>query len=249
MIPARFASSRFPGKPLALVGGQPMILRVVAQALKSRSLEEVVVVTDDDRIRETVEAAGFRAVMTSSDCFTGTDRVAEAVSRVAADWIVNIQGDEPFLEPQMIEQALGPLFEGPSVQVTTLMTGIREPGDRESRHTVKVVTDAQGDILCFSRNPVPFRRFPGGPLDIKQVGLYAFRRKALTSFASWKPGPLERNESVELYRFLENGWKVRGVLTSVRTVSVDTPEDLERVNRRFQTASPTRREAGRCRMP
>jgi len=236
LIPARYESSRFPGKPLADIHGLPMICHVIQRAQRATGISDIVVATDDERIRDCVVDFGAQAIMTSYDCYTGTDRVAEAVDQIDADVIVNVQGDEPLVDPAMLDEALKPVLRG-TAEVTTLMAPIHRPQDWEDINTVKVVVDPKQRILCFSRTAIPaIGPESSGTVPVqrfKQIGLYAFTRSALVQFAQWKPGPLEASESVELYRFIEHGIPVEGVVTAHEVHSVDTPEDLERVRRQW----------------
>ena len=234
MIPARYQSSRFPGKPLADLNGQPVIQHVCQRAAKAQSLDRVVVATDDERIRKVVASFGGEVVMTSSEHPTGTDRIAEAARQLSADVIVNIQGDEPLLDPVMIEQVLVPFLKDSSVQVATLISPLKEIAEILDANTVKVVLDLEGNILFFSRATIPYPKERQGHRVFKQIGLYAFRRSALEEFFRWGSSPLETIEGVELMRFLEHGWKVRAVETQCRTVAVDTPGDLERARSLLQ---------------
>ena len=229
IIPARFKSSRFPGKPLAEIHGRPMIYYVYTQVKKVPGLNRVVVATEDERIVKAVEAFGGEAVMTSPDHSTGTDRVAEAARKLDAELAVNIQGDEPLVDPAMITQALEPVLRDPSIQVTTLMSPVEEIAEVLDVNVVKLITDLDGNVLAFSRLPIPYPRERHAHRVTKQIGLYAFRKNALEQFAKWKPSPLETTEGVEFFRFLEHGMKIRGVETKYHTVAVDTPADLERV--------------------
>lgn len=237
VIPARYSSSRFPGKPLADLCGQPMIYHVYQRASKVHGIDQVVVATDDERIHQAVKAFGGNVVMTSSKHLTGTDRVAEAAGQLDAEIVVNVQGDEPLLEPAMITQAVEPVLHDPSVQVTTLMSPVREIAEALDVNVVKLATDLAGDILFFSRASIPYPRERKHYQVKKQIGLYAFRREALAQFSRWSPGPLEATEGVEFFRFLEHGWKVRGVETAYQTIAVDTPADLERVRHQIQRVS------------
>jgi 3-deoxy-D-manno-octulosonate cytidylyltransferase len=229
VIPARHRSIRFPGKPLADLHGRPIIHHVCEQVAKAPYLDEIVVATDDERIVDAVESIGFTALMTSPAHPTGTDRVAEAVSELDADIVVNVQGDEPLIEPAMIAEVLEPVLGDDTVAVTTLMHPVTETADALDEDVVKVVTDLAGNVMCFSRSRLPFPKGPVASQMYKQVGMYAFRRAALEAFVGWEPTPLELTESVELFRFLEHGWTVRAARTEHHTVAVDTPEDLERV--------------------
>lgn len=237
IIPARYASSRFPGKPLADLDGQPMIYHVYHRAAKAPGVDRVVVATEDERIRQAVEAFGGEAIMTSPDHPTGTDRIAEAAGQLDAELIVNVQGDEPLVEPAMIAQAVKPLRREPAVHVTTLMSPVHDVGEALDVNVVKLATDLAGDVLFFSRAPIPYPRERKQYHVKKQIGLYAFRREALAQFSRWHQGPLEATEGIEFFRFLEHGWKIRGVETAYQTIAVDTPADLERVRRRIQHAA------------
>ncbi len=228
IIPARLGATRFPGKPLALLAGKPLIAHVVERARLVRGVGTVAVATDDERIAEVARAAGALALMTGP-ARTGTDRVAEAarqlVPRPAA--VVNVQGDEPLLEPQAVEALLAALAE-PEVELATLSRPLAE-GEAERSQVVKVVCDLQGDALYFSRAPVPHRRSGGAsPLARAHVGVYAFREPFLQAFAALPPGPLEEEEALEQLRALEHGHRIRVVETHFAGSGVDTPEDLAR---------------------
>jgi len=241
VIPARYRSSRFPGKPLADLCGHPLVYYAYQQACKVAELDQVVVATDDERIAEVVRAFGGEVVMTSPDHPTGSDRVAEAARLLDADLVVDIQGDEPMLDPVMIRQVLEPVLSDPGVKVTTLMGPVQDAAEILDPNVVKLVTDLAGHVLCFSRSPIPFPKVRKAYGTLKQFGLYAFRREALERFTLWSPGPLEITEGIELLRFLEHGYPVHGVETSLETVSVDTLEDLDRVRLMMKTAEATPR--------
>ena len=231
VIPARYQSTRFEGKPLADIHGKPMIYYVYAGARKAAGIQDVFVATDDDKIRKAVEEFGGKTVMTSPDHKTGTDRIAEAVSNLEADIVINVQGDEPLVHPQMLEQAMRPLLEDSNLVVTTLMSPIENPADFIDTTVVKTVADRRGDILFFSRSPIPYPKSRQSYTAYKQVGLYAFRKSFLLEFAAMPPTPLELIEGVELLRAIENGIKVRGVETRHKTISVDTISDLFEVRK------------------
>ncbi|MCX5677953.1 MAG: 3-deoxy-manno-octulosonate cytidylyltransferase [Candidatus Omnitrophica bacterium] len=233
VIPARYASTRFEGKPLAMIAGKPMIYHVYNRAVKSKIVDEVVVATDDERILLCVEGFGGKAVMTSSRHQTGTDRIAEVAEKRGADIIVNVQGDEPLLDPEMISQAAGPLMDDRAVNVVTLAGRITDPADLVDLMNVKVVMDVNANIMFMSRAPIPYPKARKNYCVYKQIGLYAFRRDYLLRFAAMKQTPLEIIEGIELLRVLENGHKLKGVVTKHRTYSVDTPSDLVEVNRIF----------------
>ena len=229
IIPARYGASRFPGKPLADLAGKPLIAHVVERALRARGVADVAVATDDERIAAAVRAAGARAVMTG-EAATGTDRVAQAARTLspAPEIVVNLQGDEPLIEPEAIEALLVAMAADPSVELATLARPLDE-GELERTQVVKVVTDAKGDALYFSRAPIPHRRAGGpSPLARAHVGIYAFARQFLDLFAALPPGRLEQEESLEQLRALEHGHRIRVVPTAYRGFGIDTPEDLER---------------------
>lgn len=246
IIPARYGSTRFPGKALAPILGKPMIRHVHERTSLAPSLSEVVVATDDQRIREVVEGFGGRVVMTSPHHQSGTDRIAEAVRSLDADVVVNVQGDEPLIDPAAIEAALRPLVDDPALSMSTLAVRIASIEDYLSPGVVKVVTDRNGDALYFSRSPVPFVRDLGmGPtqadLDggrivaFKHVGLYVYRRDFLERYATLPQTPLESAEKLEQLRVLENGYRIRVVETGYDSVGVDEPADLEEVVRRMES--------------
>lgn len=232
IIPARYASTRLEGKPLADIGGKPMIQRVYEQAAKARLVSAVAVATDDERIYKAVLSFGGTAVMTSVAHRSGTDRVSEAASILGktADVIVNVQGDEPLIEPTAIDAAIAPMLTDDGLQVCTLKTRILSQEDYLNPNVVKVVTDSGGYALYFSRSPVPYARKPfddARHILYKHIGLYVYRWDFLERFHSMKPSPLEEAESLEQLRALENGIRIKVVETEYNPVSVDTPEDLE----------------------
>ena len=233
IIPARYASTRFPGKPLAVLGGKTVIQRVYEQA--SSVLEEAYVATDDERIFNAVESFGGRAVMTRADHKSGTDRIEEAAEKIGtdADAIINIQGDEPFIQKSQIE-TLMQLFEHTETQIGTLGKRFETIDAALNPNSPKIVTDLQGFALYFSRSIIPFVRgqeqatwlekYP----FLKHLGLYAYRREVLREVTKLPQSPLEIAESLEQLRWLENGYRIRVGLTDVETVGIDTPEDLQR---------------------
>ncbi len=231
VIPARYASTRLPGKPLRDIAGKPMICRVFDRAAKARSLSGVVVATDDERILQAVEAHGGRAMMTAKDHPTGTDRLAEvAAAYPEVDLIINVQGDEPLIEPTLIDE-LGRAFETDrELQMATVMTPIEDEEEQRNPNNVKVVTDKKGYALYFSRSLLPYPRNDAGTPVHKHIGIYAYRREFLLAYAKMEPTPLERAESLEQLRALENGYRIKCIETNARFVGVDTPEDLARVN-------------------
>ena len=233
IIPARYASTRFPGKPLAVLGGKTVIQRVYEQA--SSVLEEAYVATDDARIFDAVEAFGGRAVMTRADHKSGTDRIEEAAEKIGtdADVIINVQGDEPFIQRSQIE-ILMQLFENTETQIGTLGKRFESIDAALNPNSPKIVTDLQGFALYFSRSIIPFVRGQEQAVwlekypFLKHLGLYAYRREVLREVTKLPQSPLEIAESLEQLRWLENGYRIRVGLTDVETVGIDTPEDLQR---------------------
>lgn len=245
VIPARFASVRFPGKALALIDGKPMIQHVYERTSQATLVGSVIVATDDERICSAVAAFGGQCRMTSSGHETGTDRLAEVAEALSADLIVNVQGDEPLIVPEMIDQAIRPFLDDASLSMGTLKTRIRCLHDFLSPNVVKVVTDREGNALYFSRSPLPFFRdkwqdlkdesFASGKLLChKHVGLYVYRRDFLVAFAAMAPTFLEVSEKLEQLRALENGVRIRVVETEFESIGVDTPDDLVKARERFK---------------
>ncbi len=231
VIPARYASTRLPGKPLKDVAGKPMICRVYDRASQAKTLSGVVVATDDERILRVVEDHGGRAMMTAKDHPTGTDRLAEVAEAYPdVDLIINVQGDEPLIEPSLIDE-LGRAFDGDAeLQMATVMTPMEDETEQKNPNNVKVVTDKNGCALYFSRSLLPYPRNDAGTPVYKHIGIYAYRRDFLLAYAKMAPTPLERAESLEQLRALENGYKIKCIRTNARFVGVDTPEDLAKVN-------------------
>ena len=233
IIPARYASTRFPGKPLAVLGGKTVIQRVYEQV--ATVLGEAYVATDDERIYQAVEAFGGRAVMTRSDHKSGTDRIEEAAEKIAttADVIINVQGDEPFIQKSQLETVKS-LFDDPQVQIGTLGKPFESMEAVENPNSPKIVCDVRGYAMYFSRSVVPYVRgkeqtswlehFP----YLKHIGLYAYRREVLAEITKLPQSPLELAESLEQLRWLQNGYRIKVGLTDVETVGIDTPEDLQR---------------------
>jgi len=229
IIPARMAATRLPGKPLVDICGKPMIQRVWEKARQARHLAEVYVATPDDVIARVVSSFGGRAIMTSDHHRTGTDRLAEAAAAMDADVVVNIQGDEPLIDPAAIEAAVEPLIAEPDLLMTSLM--VRCPADQlDNPATVKVVCDRRGAALYFSRARVPHDRTGSGRVPVMQhIGLYAYRRAFLVAFAAMEPTPLESTEMLEQLRAIENGIAIRMVEVAAAPLSVDTDDDLAAV--------------------
>jgi 3-deoxy-manno-octulosonate cytidylyltransferase (CMP-KDO synthetase) len=230
VIPARFQSVRLEGKPLALIGGRPMIQHVYERAAQSTLLTDLLVATDDVRIFDAVSAFGGKAVMTSPDHRSGTDRVAEAAADLAADVVVNVQGDEPFISPRVIDQLVEPFHSEPGVEMSTLMRPIDNDRDLVDPNVVKDVADRAGFALYFSRSLIPFPR-NGSPETpaFEHIGLYAYTKAFLTEYSRMPPARLEQIEGLEQLRVLENGRRIRVVETHDHLgLSVDTPADLAR---------------------
>lgn len=230
VIPARFASTRLPGKPLKDIQGLPMIVRVYERARQARRLLDTVVATDDERIKAALEAAGGKAVMTRADHPTGTDRLAEVAEKYPdVDIILNVQGDEPLIDPALIDE-LAAAFDGePELAMATVATPIEDEAERDNPNNVKVVLDKRGYALYFSRSRIPYPRKAGAPV-YKHIGIYAYRRDFLLAYARLAPTPLEESESLEQLRALENGCRIKVITTNRKFVGVDTEEDLKIVN-------------------
>jgi 3-deoxy-manno-octulosonate cytidylyltransferase (CMP-KDO synthetase) len=243
IIPARFGSTRLPGKPLSDINGKPLIQLVHERARRARRVERVLVATDDERIARAVRSFGGEAVMTSPAHASGTDRLAEAAAAIDATVVVNVQGDEPMLDPEGVDAAVEALLDDAALPMATLSLPLTDVDEMLSASVVKVVTDARGDALYFSRSPIPHVRLAaaGDPraaateavargLARKHVGLYAYRRETLMRVAALPPSPLERAEGLEQLRALEAGVRIRVVeRQGTSGVAVDTPQDLERV--------------------
>lgn len=229
VIPARYASTRLPGKPLKDIEGKPMVVRVYERASKAKRVSETLVATDDQRIYDAVLAHGGKAQMTRADHPTGTDRLAEvAASRPDADLIVNVQGDEPLIDPGLIDQLAVCFEQDRELQMATVKTEISDAAEQKNPNNVKVVTDRDGYALYFSRSLLPYPRHDGTPV-YKHIGIYAYRRDFLLQYAKMPETPLEHAESLEQLRALENGYRIKVVETSSKFVGVDTEEDLEKV--------------------
>jgi 3-deoxy-manno-octulosonate cytidylyltransferase (CMP-KDO synthetase) len=248
IIPARYASTRLPGKPLLEIAGRPMILHVAERALAARNIARAIVATDDERVLDAVRAAGFEARMTSSDHASGSDRLAEVAATLdEADVIVNLQGDEPLISPQTIERAVEEILSDETAQVVTTSEEIVDAADVVSADVVKVVVDEHGRALYFSRSPIPFPRdavrkygtlvaaLEKEPLLLqtfrKHTGLYVYRRAFLLEYTSWPQSTLECAESLEQLRALERGAIIKVIEADSPSIGVDTEQDLERVRK------------------
>jgi 3-deoxy-manno-octulosonate cytidylyltransferase (CMP-KDO synthetase) len=236
IIPARFASTRLLGKPLANICGKPMIQHTYESAKQSKLLNDVIIAADDEKVAQIINNFGAKVVMTSKDIATGSDRIASVAQNLPdAKIIVNIQGDEPFIKGEMIDQAIEPLLFDRSVNVSTLAKRIDNTQDLKSPSVVKVVFDYNNFAMYFSRSPIPYVRDARTNFDriqraeiYKHIGLYVYRRESLLKFTELKPTDLEQAEKLEQLRMLENGFKVKVVVTEFESLSIDTQEDLER---------------------
>ena len=229
IVPARFESTRLPGKPLALIGGKPMVQHVYERTCAARGVERALVATDDERVAAAVRGFGGEVVMTRPTHPSGTDRIAEVAESLTAAVVVNVQGDLPFLDPDMVEAALAPLLADATLPMATVKTAIRTPAEMDNPNVVKVVTARNGDALYFSRSPLPYwRDGAADTLGFRHIGLYAYRRDFLLRFARLAPTPLEQAEKLEQLRALEWGYRIGVAATEWHGIEVDTPEDLER---------------------
>ena len=232
VIPARYASSRFPGKALAQIAGRTMIEHVYRRATESARVSAVLVATDDRRVADAVQAFGGEVRMTRAAHRSGTERLAEVAESLTCDLVVNVQGDEPLIDPRMIDEAIAPLAADATLPMGTLRRAITDPAELASPHVVKVVVDCHDRALYFSRATIPARREPGAATfarTFKHIGLYVYRREFLLTLAALPPTPLEQAELLEQLRALEHGYRVVAVETTFDSIGVDTPDDLERV--------------------
>ena len=265
VIPARYSSTRLPGKPLLDIAGKPLVVWVAERARAASSISRTIVATDDPRIVDAVSAAGFDAVITRADHLSGTDRIAEVAHNLSADIIVNVQGDEPLIDPETINRAVNALIEDPNAQMSTTCEPITEAADVSNPSVVKVTFDENGYATGFSRNPIPFPNQAVeqyGSLEAalgspdasgllgsfrKHTGLYAYRRDFLLKFARWPASESETRESLEQLRALDRGVKIKVVEAASPSIGVDTPEDLERV--RAMMSAPDRGQTGAVARP
>jgi len=230
VIPARYASTRLPGKPLADICGKPMIWRVFSRASRAKKPEKVIVATDDQRIYDAICQEGGEAMLTRADHKTGTDRLAQvAAAYPAIDLIVNVQGDEPLIEPYIIDDLITLFEQDANLSMATVMTRLTDEKEQKDPNNVKVVVDKRGYALYFSRSLLPYP-LKGCACCYKHIGIYAYRRDFLLHYASLLPTPLEKAESLEQLRALEHGYSIRVIETNCRLVGVDTAKDLELVN-------------------
>jgi 3-deoxy-manno-octulosonate cytidylyltransferase (CMP-KDO synthetase) len=237
VIPARFSSTRFPGKVLAQISSKSMLQHVYERASQARYLSSIIIATDNEKIQQSARSFGARVRLTRADHISGTDRVAEVAAAENAEIVVNIQGDEPLIDPSAIDAAVLPLIHEPEVKMATLKKKIEDPREITDPNVVKVVTDVAGDAIYFSRCPIPFARDGAGDTPwFKHIGLYVYEREFLLEYAALPVGPLETAERLEQLRALENGHKIRVTETEYESIGVDTPADLERVSRLFEAS-------------
>lgn len=237
VIPARFAASRFPGKLMQRIGEKTIIRMVYENAVAMNLFDEVLVVTDSDEIMNEILSAGGTVKKSTKDHQSGSDRIAEAIASMDVDVVVNIQGDEPFVEKEPLQDLLN-CFKDPSVAVASVMKKFGEGDEPENPNQVKVVCNKNNDALYFSRSPIPFKRNRSTDLPyFKHVGVYAYRKQTLLDFTQWPMGALEQTEMLEQLRYLENGVAIRMVETKTSSIGIDTPEDLERARIEYKAST------------
>lgn len=230
VIPARYASTRLPGKPLADIVGKPMIQHVYERSAQATIPQQVVVATDDEKVFQAVQQFGGKVVMTSSEHQTGTDRLAEVARKYAeVDVIINVQGDEPLIDPKVIDELAQEFLNDTALQMASVMS-IMDTEDYQNPNAVKVVTDLNNNALYFSRSLLPYPRVAGKANVYKHIGIYAYKKDFLLKFAKLEPTPLEQSESLEQLRALENGYKIKMIKTKSKFIGVDSIEDLQTVN-------------------
>ena len=230
VIPARYGATRFPGKPLASLMGKPLIEHVYSKALKAATVDRVIVATDDERIYEAVQSFGGECAMTDPGHRSGSDRLGEVADTLEAEVIVNVQGDEPLMDPNVIDAVVQVHRDGRAPDISTVAVPMGSAADYSDRHTVKVVTDNRGYALYFSRSAIPYGWMEGSGEALRHIGIYAYRRKALMDFVSLPAGRLEKMEDLEQLRALENGMSIFVVrIDGFEGIGVDTPEDLLKV--------------------
>ena len=229
VIPARWASVRFPGKALVVIGDKPLVQHVWERASELETVERVVVATDDERIAAAVQGFGGAVVMTSPDCVNGTDRVAQATRDWPVDLVVNLQGDEPTFEVKALDQLIRVMSDDSAIEMGTLAHPVADEAEHKDPNAVKVVLDQSGHALYFTRAPVPYARQPGLVVPLRHVGIYVFRHAFLQRYARLAPTPLEQTERLEQLRALEHGVRIRVLLTPHGSIGVDTPADVDRL--------------------
>lgn len=243
VIPARWGSTRFPGKSLHLIAGRPLVQHVWERCLRARFVERIIIATDDRRIQKATEAFGAEVVMTSKRHQSGTDRIAEAAQHLEKQktpptHFINVQGDEPLIDARLIDRLAKKMLEDPQVEMITAATPLKEEWQRNDPNLVKAVVNRQGNALYFSRSPIPFHRdtqdAKSAVVPLLHLGIYGFRNDILKRFVGYPPSPLERCEKLEQLRALENGISIRVLTTSHQALGVDTPEDAKRVEALFE---------------
>lgn len=236
-IPARWGSTRFPGKPLHLIAGKPLVQHVWERCQECRQIDDVIIATDDERIAEAAASFGARAVLTSPDHPSGTDRIAESAKSFPDHRvIINVQGDEPLISPALIDELARTMRDDPGVKMITAAAPIHDQAQISDPNVVKVIFDTHGDALYFSRSPLPYVRNPASwPRSYRHLGIYGFQRSFLFQFVSWPPSRLEQTESLEQLRALENGARIRVVLTDELSPGVDTPEQAAAIEKHLNS--------------
>lgn len=229
VIPARYKSTRFEGKPLVEICGKTMIQRVYEQAQKAKMIDEIYIATDDERIRTKAESFGAKVIMTSPEHVSGTDRIAEAIGNIDCDIVINVQGDEPLINPEVLNALATAMIREPDIPMATLIISIKDMKEIQDPNVVKVVKDKNGFALYCSRAMIPFSRDGNWTNMFKQIGIYAYRRDFLLKFASMEPTTYENIEKLEQLRALENGYKLKTVGTNFDSIGVDIPEDVKKV--------------------
>jgi 3-deoxy-manno-octulosonate cytidylyltransferase (CMP-KDO synthetase) len=247
IIPARWASSRFPGKPLHLIAGRPLLQHVWEQCRRARALDSVIIATDDMRIAEAAFVWGAEVSLTRPDHASGTDRIAEVAKKLrGVSHIINIQGDEPLVESALLNRLARKMQRQPQIEMITAVHLFSDPADARSPHQVKAVLDRKGRALYFSRHAIPYPRDPSIPIQyFRHQGVYGYRRDFLLRFVRWQPSPLEKAEALEQLRALENGVNIHVVVTQSGSPGVDTPEDAAAIERQLLARSRRPRQATR----
>jgi 3-deoxy-manno-octulosonate cytidylyltransferase (CMP-KDO synthetase) len=237
IIPARWGSTRFPGKPLHLIAGKPLLQHVWERCRRAKSLAAVIVATDDARIAEAAVSWGAEIRLTSARHRSGTDRIAEVARKMrGVSHVINIQGDEPLIDPKLLDRLAGEMRRNRRIEMITAAHPFENSADVASPHQVKVVIDHEKNALYFSRSPIPFQR--ENATSLRHQGIYGYRRNVLLRFVRWKPSPLERAEALEQLRALENGVKIQVVVTRSGSPGVDTPADARAIERLLLASSP-----------
>ncbi|MBP9854243.1 MAG: 3-deoxy-manno-octulosonate cytidylyltransferase [Candidatus Omnitrophica bacterium] len=234
VIPARFSSTRLKGKVLAMIDGKPMIQHVYERVRQSQLLNDVLIACDDERVKKAAQEFGAKVVMTDPNHVCGTDRIVEAVKDLNVDIVVNIQGDEPMIDPVIIDDLINALKENPDAPMATVIKKVTDSKDLDNPNIVKVVVDHEQTAIYFSRSKIPFNRAAGEYVYFKHLGIYAYTKEFLLKYAALPKSKLEMAESLEQLRAVENGFKIKTVLTDIETIGVDTPEDLIKVEKLIQ---------------